>query len=454
MLGLGDLVLFNVVAVVNLNLVPAFAAGGFPSLTLLLMALLFFLMPQGVAVAAFAQRYPQEGGIYVWTKSSFGEFHGFICGWCYWLTNSFYVPTLLFYLVGVAVYVGGPRTARLIENRTFVPVAALILLWLFTWLCVRGLGIGKWVNNLGGVAAGVTSLAMIGVGLAALGHPTARHSAAGFSLLPGFADWGTISAFSTICLAMVGLELASTMAGEIKDPARNVPRSALLGGIACGVLYLCATLAMLLALPSAEISVIQGVLQAVERITGEMGAVWIVAPLAAVLALSIAGASSAWLAGGARVPFVAGLDRFLPAALGKTHPRWKTPHVALIAQAVISSVFILFSLSGVDVFQAYVTLLRLAVDTNMIPFLYLFAGTIRLARGAGNAWLTLNGYLGLFTTLLAMGVTFLPDERIENVWLFEAKLASGLALFLGAAVAFFWIFSRRASRAYSAGKTA
>jgi amino acid transporter len=446
-LGLRDLVLFNIVAVVNLNLVPAFAAGGFPALTLLLLALLCFLLPQGVAVSAFVRKYPHEGGIYVWTKSSFGEFHGFLCGWCYWLTNSFYVPTLLFYLVGVAVYVGGTQSARLMESRTFVPVTALLLLWLFTGLCVRGLGVGKWVNNLGGVAAGVTSLALMGVGIAALTSSTAKAETVRSSLLPGFADWGTISAFSTICLAMIGLELSSTMAAEIKDPARNVPRSALLGGMACGVLYLCATLAMLLALPPSEISVIQGVLQAVERITRDLGAAWMVAPLAAVLALSIAGASSAWLAGGARVPFVAGLDRFLPAALGKTHRRWKTPHVALLAQAAISSLFILFSLFGVNVFEAYVTLLRLTVDTNLIPFLYLFAGAIRMARGSGFAWLTVNGYVGLFTTLLAMGVTFLPDERIENVWLFEAKLLGGLAIFLGAAVAFFLIYSRRAAPA-------
>lgn len=451
MLGLRDLVLFNIVAVVNLNLVPAFAASGFPSLTLLLMALLFFLLPQGVAVSAFARKYPHEGGIYVWTKASFGEFHGFLCGWCYWLTNSFYVPTLLFYLVGVAVYVGGARTANLMENRTFVPGAALVLLWLFTLLCIRGLGVGKWVNNLGGVAAGITSLAMFAVGLAALAYPSAQSAAGERTLLPGFADWGTISAFSTICLAMIGLELGSTMAGEIKDPVRNVPRAALVGGIACGVLYLCATLAMLLALPHAEISVIQGVLQAVERISGQLGVVWVVTPLAIVLTISIAGATSAWLAGGARVPFVAGLDRFLPPAMGRVHPRWKTPHVALAVQAMISSSFILFSLLGVDVFQAYVTLLRLTVDTNLIPFVYLFAGAIRLARNEGSGWLALNGYAGLFTTLLAMAVTFLPDERITNVWLFEAKLVTGIAVFLGAAVAFYYGFSRPASTQQHAG---
>jgi len=439
-LTLRDLILFNVVAVVNLNLVPAFAASGYPALTLLLLALLCFLLPQGTAVAAFARAYPQEGGIYVWTKASFGEFHGFLCGWCYWLTNSFYVPTLLFYLIGVALYAGGPQGAAALQSRTLVPLAALALLWTFTWLCIRGLGVGRWVNNLGGLAAGLTSMALLGVGIAALAHPATRQTGP-VRLLPGFADWGTISAFSTICLAMVGLELASTMAGEIKHPARDVPRATLYGGIACGVLYLCATLAMLLALPSSEISVIQGVLQAVERISAQLNIGWILPVLAVVLAVSIAGATTAWLAGGARVPFVAGLDRFLPASFGKTHQRFKTPHVALLVQAAISSTFVLFSLFGVDVFQAYVTLLRLTVDTNLIPFLYLFAGLIRLGRAQGSAWLTLNGFVGLFTTALAMLVTLLPDEHITSVFLFEVKLITGIALFLGAGIFFFYSFS-------------
>jgi len=445
-LTLRDLVLFNIVAVVNLNLVPAFAGGGFPTLTLLLLAVAFFLMPQGVAVSAFIRKYPQEGGIYIWTKASFGEFHGFLCGWCYWLTNSFYVPTLLFYLVGVAVYLGGAKSAHWMESRIFVPVAALILLWGFTWLCIRGLGVGRWVNNLGGIAAGITSLVMIAVGVLALLRTGVATSSGSRSFLPGFADWGTISAFSTICLAMIGLELASTMAGEVKDPARHIPRASLLGGLACGALYFCATLAMLLALPASEISVIQGVLQAVERISSQLGFQWVVIPLAMALTLSIAGACSAWLAGGARVPFVAGLDRYLPAAMGRVHPRWRTPHVALLVQAAIASAFILFSLFGVDIFQAYLTLLRLTVDTNMIPFVYLFAGAIRLARREGNLWLALNGYAGLFITLLAIGLTFLPAEQLTNVWLFEAKLIVGLAVFLGSGVAFFYGFRRAAQR--------
>jgi len=162
-LGLWDLILLNIVAVLNLNLVPVAASGGFPSISLWLAALLLFFLPQGIAVSEFATRYPQEGGIYVWTRKVFGDSHGFVSGWCYWTNNIFYIPTLLLYLVGIAVYVGGPETLPLADNRAFVFAFAMTLLWSFTALNVLGLGVGKWVNNLGGIGAVGATLVLLGV---------------------------------------------------------------------------------------------------------------------------------------------------------------------------------------------------------------------------------------------------------------------------------------------------
>src|SRR5215468_3745880 len=108
-LGLRDLVLLGIVAVFNINLVPPVAAGGFPSLFLWCVGLACFFFPQAIAVAEFAVRYPEEGGVYLWTKKTFGELHGFLSGWFYWTTNVFYLPTLLVYLIGIVTFEAGPR---------------------------------------------------------------------------------------------------------------------------------------------------------------------------------------------------------------------------------------------------------------------------------------------------------------------------------------------------------
>ena len=151
-LGRADLVLLFVVAITNLNVVPVIAANGPFTLWLWLLALVCFFWPQGIAVIELARRHPEEGGVYVWTKAAFGDFHGFLSGWCYWTNNIFYVPTVLLYLVGVVVYVFGPQAASLADDKAFAFVVSTVLLWILVWLNARGLGVGKWVNNAGGWA--------------------------------------------------------------------------------------------------------------------------------------------------------------------------------------------------------------------------------------------------------------------------------------------------------------
>jgi amino acid transporter len=438
-LGLWDLILLNIVAILNLNLVPVAASGGFPSVSLWLAALLLFFLPQGIAVAEFTTRYPQEGGIYVWTRKVFGDSHGFVSGWCYWTNNIFYIPTLLLYLVGIAVYVGGPDAVHLADNRGFVFALAMTLLWIFTGLNVVGLGVGKWVNNLGAIGAVAATLTLLGVAAAAFTRSGGQglHALPGVSgILPTLSEWRTISAFSVICFGLVGLELGSVMGDEVRDPRRNIPRAALVGGLACGILYLAATLSLLAAFPPDELSVVQGILQAFERLGSLAGVALLIAPLALVLSISISGATSAWLSGSARIPFVAGLDHYLPEALGRIHPKWRTPYVALLTHAAASSVFIAMSFIGAGVRDAYLTLLELAVVLQLIPFVYLYLGLIRIAGQPGGHYerplvLRLAGLAGLAATLVALATAFVPPATVDSPLQYEIKMILGTAIFVG-----------------------
>jgi glutamate:GABA antiporter len=210
------------------------------------------------------------------------------------------------------------------------------------------------------------------------------------------------------------------------------------------VLYVGTTLAVLLAVPASDVGVIQGVLQAVQRMAGDAGVAALVAPLAAILSVSIAGIASAWLAGSARIPFVAGLDHFLPEALGRVHPRFGTPYVALCVHALLSTAFLALSFLGASVREAYVTLLDLAVVLQLVPYLYLYAALLKYsAAGAppparyAKPTLRLAGLSGLLTTSLGMIVAFVPSRQIESVLLFETKMLLGCGVFVGLAVFFF-----------------
>jgi glutamate:GABA antiporter len=445
-LGRWDLVLLFVVAVVNLNVVPTISANGAVTVWLWILALLLFFWPQAIAVIELADRYPGEGGVYLWAKRIFGDFHGFLSGWCYWTNNIFYVPTVLLYFVGIAVFVAGPGKQSLADRPAFTFPASIALLALLVVLNILGLGVGKWVNNLGGIGTAITAAVLTVLGAIVAYRFGITVHAADFRI-PG--DIRLVGAFGVICFGLVGLELASVMGDEIEDPKRTLPGAVALGGVICGVLYIGATLTLLLALPKNQIGVLAGVMQAVTQMANQVGVGWLASPFALVLSLSIAGIASAWLSGSARIPFVAGLDSYLPEGLGKLHPRYATPYVALIVHATLSALFLAMSFVGAEVKEAFVTMLDLAVVLQLIPFLYMYAGLIRLAgrsEAAGHyskKTILVAGWCGLFTTALGVAVAFVPSHQIDSIWLFEIKMVVGTLFFVGLAAFFFFVYSRR-----------
>ena len=153
-LGRWDLVLLNIVAIVNINNVPPVAVFGWASLALWLLAFGAFFVPEAIAVLTLGRRYPGEGGIYLWTRKAFGDAHGFLSGWCYWTNNLFYVPVLLVYMAGIFAFAGGEAgAAGLVNQKLFVLGVSIGWLALVAVANIRGLAVGKWIQNLGGLAA-------------------------------------------------------------------------------------------------------------------------------------------------------------------------------------------------------------------------------------------------------------------------------------------------------------
>ncbi len=436
----------------NLNVVPSIAANGGVTVWLWLIALVFFFWPQGVAVIELAHRYPGEGGVYLWAKREFGDFHGFLSGWCYWTNNMMYVPTVMLYFVGVSVFALGARHEGLADNRVFAVAASLTLFAVLVVLNLLGLGVGKWINNLGGIGTGIAAATLCGLAIIVWTRFGSNLAAADFHIPanPRF----LLNAFGVICFGLVGLELASVMGDEIKNPLKTLPGAVIRGGVISGLLYVAATLALLIGIRRNDINVLQGIVQAVAHLANRAGAAWIVAPFALMLSISIAGIGSAWLAGSARIPFVAGLDSYLPSWLGKVHPRYGTPYMALIVHATVSTILVVLSLSGSGVQETFQRLLSLAVVLQLIPFIYIFAALLRIAgspsAGQGpysKTTLIVAGTSGLLTTILASALAFFPAQQITSVVAYEAWMFGGTASFIGLAVFFFYVYSRRKDRA-------
>ncbi len=458
-LGRFDLVLLFVVAVFNLNVVPSIAANGGVTVWLWLIALVLFFWPQGIAVIELAHRYPGEGGVYLWAKEVFGHFHGFLSGWCYWTNNMLYVPTVMLYFVGVSVYVLGPNHQALADNKVFALVTSTVLLAILTWFNIIGLGVGKWINNLGAIGTGIAAAVLTGLGVVLWSRFGTTLVASDFRVPadPRF----VLNSFGVMCFGLVGLELASVMGDEIRDPAHTLPGAVAWGGILSGALYVGVTLTLLIAVGK-KVSVLQGIVQAVSQMASQVGVAWIVVPFAVMLSLSIAGIGSAWMGGSARIPFVAGLDAYMPSWLGSLHSRYATPYAALIVQGLVSLVLVVINFAAAGGVQAaFQTMLSIAVVLQLVPFIYMFAALLKLAwtpsavGGRYNrATLTLAGCSGLITTAVAIVVAFFPASQITSVLKYELSMFGLTLFFIALAAFFFFVYGhKKAQRQIILGET-
>jgi len=459
-LGRWDLVLLFVVAVFNLNVVPSIAANGGVTVWLWLISLVLFFWPQGIAVIELAHRFPGEGGVYLWAKEVFGDFHGFLSGWCYWTNNMMYVPTVMLYFVGVSVYVLGAGHESLADNKTFALTSSLALLIILVVMNIVGLGVGKWINNLGAIGTGIAAAVLIGLGVVVWLRFGTTVTSADFDIPanPRF----VLNSFGVICFGLVGLELASVMGDEIEAPEKTLPGAVAWGGVLSGLLYIGATLTLLIAVSKDNISVLQGIVQAVRHMAGRVGVPWIVAPFAFLLSLSIAGIGSAWLGGSARIPFVAGLDSYMPAWLGKIHPKYGTPYAALIVHATVSMILVIlnFSFTSAGVQETFQKLLSLAVVLQLVPFIYMFGALLKMAfqtpfvRGRySRTTLIFAGASGLITTILGIALAFFPAQQITSVRSYELWMGGGTLFFIGLAAFFFFVYGRRKTARLAAAAT-
>jgi amino acid transporter len=157
------------------------------------------------------------------------------------------------------------------------------------------------------------------------------------------------------------------------------------------------------------------------------------------------------VAGIARVPFVVGIDRYLPKAFGKIHPRWKTPYISILVQASLSGGILLLSQVSETTRGAYQILIDAGIILYFIPFLYMFAAVIKLAGRkdrrenqhavlvpGGKAGVWISGGIGFVVVLIGILVSLVPPGDSANKLGFELKLLVGTVVSILIGLALYW----------------
>lgn len=416
-LNLRDLVLFNLAAVISTRWISVAAHVGPGSIILWLLAAALFLIPCAFVVANLSRRFPEQGGLYVWTREAFGEWHGFACSWFYYLNNLFWIPGLLISLVGMTTFAFSERMGHLAENSFYVLPCAMALLLVIIVVNYLGLNVAKWVDNLGGISIYL----IFGILAVSAGASLFLHgSATKFHFIPHW-DVDKLNFWSQMAMGMTGLELSPILSGEIRNPKRNIRRATWIGAAVIVLFYVVSTSSIMILLRPDDVSPVIGLAQASRQAVVLLGWRWVPLATAIAILLSAGGQLGTYVGACARLPFVLGIGNMLPPAFAKLHPKYGTPFISILFLGGGSAVLLIVSQLGETFRGAYQFSVDLTVISLFVPFLYIFAAAWKFGQKIASV-------CGLFVSSLAIAFSFLPTADIRSVFWFETKLVGGCVL--------------------------
>lgn len=457
-LGLWDVVLITIVAVTSLRWIARGARAGAPAIVLWVLAWLAFFVPLAAAVAMLAKRHPEQGGIYAWVRRSFGPLGTAICGWCLWVNNLFYFPSLLLFGAANAAIVVAIVAPGLGDSRLFSAAFVVGCIWFTVAVNIRGFGGGRWLQSIGLAGTWIPAALVMAGGAAAIALFGSATSFTPAEMVPRADVLGVVGLWSAFCFAFSGLEITAFAGQEVKHPERTLPLGIALAGAVVTAIYVVGTVSVLAAVPADALAERSGLADAVDAVAGRLGLPALGTLTALLLAAAAIACTSAWMGGTARIAYAGGIDGRWPRVLARLHPRYGTPHVALAVQGVVatlifaSSLFLTLAGERTTVQEAYDILVNLTILVYFLPYLFLFAALIRLegpaVRGSVSRriglWLVAG--TGFGATAVSMALVFVPPAGTANVLNYEANLILQMGGVMGVGLGLY-AWNRRSGRA-------
>jgi amino acid transporter len=425
-LGLADLVLMQVVFVVGSAWVGTAAKLGPSQLVFWMLAIVTYYLPQAAVVIYLNRRMPLEGGLYQWAKAAFGEFVGFMVAWNLWL---FAIVVLASFYVMAGqniVYLMGSRGPAIASAAWYMPTVSVVIALMLVTVAIRGLGLGKWFSNFGGVAQILTYIALIGLPLLALSRGTLPRYRPFETELPSLSLF-SLNIFGKMALgAMSGFEFVALMAGEAKRPERTIPQSVVIATPLIALMFILGTSTVLAFVPRDQIDLVSPIPQTLTLGVRGLGMASYIAPVLIVLLLTrLLGALNMMFAGNTRLPMVAGWDGLLPKWFTRLHPRSRTPVNSILVVGAVTLVLALGSLIGTGTQEAFQLLENAGGIMYAMAYVALFSIPLFGARRIGwqpPLWLKIASASGLAVTILYSILSVFPIIDVASWQMFALKV--------------------------------
>ena len=425
-LGLVDLALAQLLIIIVADYMGTAVKAGTSHVLFWIVAIATFFIPQALVVMHLNRRLPVEGGLYEWARIAFGDQIGFLVAWNLWLYAIIYVGLGGLLTVSFASYVI-PGAAWIASSKGLIIAASFAMI--ASTMCVAGLGlgIGKWINNLGAAVFLITIAVLIVIPFANRWHGDLREYHPLRLVVPPMTLF-SLSVFSKMTFgALTGFEYVAVFAGECRNPQTHLPRSVWLTAPIVGLTYILATSAILAFVdPSAE-DVVAPIPQALSRGIHAFGGFRVVMPFAVLFLLIYYLATfCAFFTASTRLPMVAGWDHLLPAWFSRLHPRYKTPVNSVLFLGAATLLVAIAALIGVGHDESFELLLTWSFTFYGMAYLALFAIPVLARKGRelhGVMWLRVAATSGFLVTLLFVVLSVFPIIHVGSSWKYSVKIA-------------------------------
>jgi len=446
-LGLRDLVLSQVLCVVGTMWVGVAAGLGKAQTLMWLGAMLVFYVPMAGSVIALNRAMPLEGGLYVWAHRAFGNLGGFLTAWNLWFYGIAVTASILYGIPTEVAYLIGPSAAWLPENRMVSIGIVTALIVVLTAAEIRGLEIGKWIHNAGGVAIMLVFVALIGLGpWAMVRHVPVHWTPLSFQIPPH--DLRTMALFGQMMFgALCGLEYIAILAGESKSPEKTITKSVWIASPIICLMFILGTGTVVAFVPKDQINFIAPIPQTLRIALGNEGAGNLFAMTAILLLqMRLLGAVSYLMTGVSRLPLTVGWNEMIPAWFTRLHKRWKTPVNSILCTSGLLVVMVVLATAGVHAQEAFQLLSNASLTHYEVSYLVMFAiplvGAVGLRRTLPR-WLKWTSIVGLGATLFSLLISAYPFISVVNPLSYAVKIVGTLLVSNLVAVTFYWMRTRR-----------
>jgi glutamate:GABA antiporter len=424
-LRLRDLVLTQILCVVGSSWVGIAAGLGRAQALTWIAAMVIFYLPMAVSVIYLNREMPLEGGLYVWARTAFGDLGGFMTAWNLWFYGIAITATILYPIPTELSYLIGPSAAWLPENHlvSFAIVAAITIA--VSAAAFRGLELGKWIHNIGGISILIVYTALILLPLWAI----ARHQPIHYELLhlqlPQLNLFSLALFGQMIFGALCGLEYIAILAGESKDAARSIGQSVVFASPTICAMFIAGTSAVV-AFSRGHIDFIAPIPQTLRYALGNNGLGNLFAMTAILLVqFRLIAAASFIFTGVTRLPMAAGWDHLIPEWFTRLHPRYRTPVNSVFFTCALVLLLLFLANVGVHAQEAFQVLTNAAITHYEIAYLAMFAIPLIGAKALRTKlprWIRWTSLIGVCATLFSFLISAYPFVDVVNPRAYAVKI--------------------------------